>query len=93
MHLNAGYTEDAFKIIKKALLRRHIPASEHKSVNDNIGMSLKLWSLFIDMEHNFGTVDTIKAAYKRTLELKVITPQMLLNFTNYLQGLLIILYF
>jgi len=80
-----GLTDDAFKIIKQALFRR-VNKSENKTVPDNITMSVKLWSLYIDMEHNFGTVDTIKAAYKRAIDLKIITPQMLMNFAYYLQG-------
>jgi len=84
IHLGVGLTEDAFKIIKSALFRR-ISKNENKTVNENITMSVKLWSLYIDMEHNFGTVDTIRSAYKRCIELKVITPQMLLNFASFLQ--------
>jgi len=85
IHLGVGLVEDAFRIIKQAIFRR-VSKAEHKTVTENIAMSVKLWSLYIDMEHNFGTVDTIKAAYKRCVELKVVTPQMLLNFASFLQG-------
>ncbi len=85
IHLGVGLVEDAFKIIRAALMRR-VSKAEHKTTTEMITMSVKLWSLFIDMEHNYGTVDTIRAAYKRCIELKVITPQMLLNFASFLQG-------
>ena len=47
---------------------------------------MHLWSLYIDLEKNFGTFETTKAAYKRMLDLKVITPVVLINFTNFLEN-------
>ena len=40
--------------------------------------SLKLWSMYADIEESLGTVDTTKAVYNRMLELRVATPQVCL---------------
>lgn len=43
-------------------------------------MNLNLWSFYIDLELNFGTFETSKLAYKKMMELKVITPYNLMNY-------------
>ena len=47
--------------------------------------NLILWQLYIDLEINLGTVQTIKDAYKKVAENKVITPIMLLNYADFLE--------
>lgn len=44
-----------------------------------------MWNLYLDLEESMGTVQTTKAAYERALELKVASPQMLLNFASFLE--------
>ena len=39
----------------------------------------------MDLEESLGTIDTVRAAYDRAIELKVITIQMCLNYANYLE--------
>lgn len=45
-----------------------------------VPFSLILWQLYIDLERNFGTFKSLKAAYKRMLELKVVTPFLIINY-------------
>jgi pre-mRNA-splicing factor SYF1 len=90
VHLLRGFVDDAFVIIKQALFKRANKDKgphDKKETTESIGMSMKLWQLYIDMEHNFGTIETIKAAYKRMMEIKVITPQILLNYAAFLQSM------
>ncbi|KAJ1911923.1 pre-mRNA-splicing factor syf1 [Mycoemilia scoparia] len=47
--------------------------------------SLKLWSLYVDLEESIGTLETTKAAYDRILELKIATPQTIVNYAQYLE--------
>ena len=98
MHLIERNIEDAFTIIKQAILKRqdefkknintNVNQQQVKSRNlsDSIHLSTKLWSLYVDMENLFGTLDTTKAAYQKMIDLKVITPQILLNYAQYLQS-------
>jgi pre-mRNA-splicing factor SYF1 len=39
----------------------------------------------LDLEESLGTVDTTRAAYNRMLDLRIATPQLLLNFAAYLE--------
>ena len=48
-------------------------------------MNLNLWSFYIDLELNFGTFETSKLAYKKMMELKVITPYNLMNYAQLLE--------
>lgn len=68
-----------------ALFKR--PNRDDKSQHaQSLTHSLKLWTLYLDLELNFGTFETIKSAYKRAIDLKVATPITILNFANYLHG-------
>ena len=46
--------------------------------------STKLWALYVDLEESFGTLKTAKAAYERMLNLKVATPETVLNYASLL---------
>ena len=47
--------------------------------------SLKLWSLYADLEESLGTFASTKAVYARMLELRVATPQLVINFAVFLE--------
>jgi pre-mRNA-splicing factor SYF1 len=45
----------------------------------------KMWSFYVDLEINFGNFETAKMAYKKMVEIKVITPYILLNYAQMLE--------
>lgn len=47
--------------------------------------NLKLWSLYVDLEENFGSFESAKAVYGRILDLKIATPQLVLNYAAFLE--------
>lgn len=47
--------------------------------------NLKLWSLYADLEENFGNFASAKAVYERIIDLKVATPQLILNYAAFLE--------
>ena len=47
--------------------------------------NLKIWSLYLDFERNLGSIDSIKNAYKRCIDLKVASPFILITFANFLE--------
>ncbi|CAD7956988.1 unnamed protein product [Amoebophrya sp. A120] len=47
--------------------------------------SKKLWYLALDLEENFGTFETTKATYEKMIDLKIATPQVIINFAHYLE--------
>ena len=55
------------------------------SVADRLYRSVKVWSLYLDLEESLGSVESCRAAYDRAMELKVITPQMVLNYASFLE--------
>jgi pre-mRNA-splicing factor SYF1 len=59
--------------------------ADQSELAESLVYSSKLWSLCIDLELNFGTLDTVKAAYRRMIDLKIITPKNLLNYAYYLE--------
>ena len=52
---------------------------------DRVHKNVKVWSLYLDLEESLGTVETCRAAYDRVIELKVVTPQLALNYAQYLE--------
>ena len=46
---------------------------------------MKIWSLYADLEESFGTFQTAKAVYERILELKIPTPQIIINYGMFLK--------
>lgn len=47
--------------------------------------NVKVWSLYLDLEESLGSVESCSSAYDRAFELKVVTPQMALNYAAYLE--------
>ena len=47
--------------------------------------SLRLWSFYCDLEESLGTLESTRAVYDRILELRIATPQLILNYALFLQ--------
>eukprot|EP00397_Hematodinium_sp_SG-2012_P009482 GEMP01009569.1.p1 GENE.GEMP01009569.1~~GEMP01009569.1.p1 ORF type:complete len:869 (+),score=177.26 GEMP01009569.1:122-2728(+) len=60
--------------------------AEKGSVQSRLGRSVKLWALVADLEESFGTHESTKSTYDRMFELKVITPQIIINYAHYLES-------
>lgn len=60
------------------------PFTAGNSVLDKLHRNVKIWGFYLDLEESFGTLESCRAAYDQMIELKIITPQILLNYTNYL---------
>ena len=56
-----------------------------ETVQIRLHKSLKIWSLYADLEESFGTFKTSKAVYERILELKIPTPQIIINYGLFLK--------
>jgi pre-mRNA-splicing factor SYF1 len=60
-------------------------ASDKDTVHKRVYRSTKLWSLYVDVEESVGTFANTKAVYERILELKVASPQLIINFAHFLE--------
>jgi len=58
---------------------------ESETVQARLHKSLKIWSLYADLEESFGTFKTCKAVYDRIVDLKIATPQIIMNFALFLE--------
>lgn len=54
-------------------------------VQNRVYRSLKLWSMYADLEESFGTFHTCKAVYDRILDLRISTPQIIINYGMFLE--------
>lgn len=49
--------------------------------------SLRLWSFYVDLEESLGTLESTRAVYERILDLRIATPQIILNYAFLLEVL------
>jgi pre-mRNA-splicing factor SYF1 len=47
--------------------------------------SLRVWCLYADLEESFGTFESTRAVYERIIELKIATPQIVINYGRFLE--------
>ncbi|KNC76167.1 hypothetical protein SARC_11321 [Sphaeroforma arctica JP610] len=88
MELRHNNPRRALSLVKQA-------TSQHRGdadVNDlyaplraRLHTSLTLWSLYVDLEESLGSLQTVKAVYDRILELRIATPQIIINYAMYLE--------
>lgn len=58
---------------------------EKEPVQARVYKSLKVWSMYADLEESFGTFKSCKAVYDRILDLKIATPQIIINYALFLE--------
>lgn len=92
MELRHDNYAEALAVIKKALV---VPAREVRvfqkggsaeiPVTQRLYKSTKLWSLYADLEENLGTLETAKSVYDRMIDIKVATPQVIINYAKLME--------
>ncbi|KAJ3309448.1 hypothetical protein HDV04_006026 [Boothiomyces sp. JEL0838] len=58
---------------------------ESKTPQQRLFKSIKLWSFYVDLEESVGTVESAKAVYDRIMDLKIATPQVIINYATFLE--------
>lgn len=58
---------------------------QSESVQKRVHKSLRLWSMYADLEESFGTYESTKAVYDKIIELKIVTPQIIINYGMFLE--------
>jgi len=56
-----------------------------ETVQTRLYKSLKLWSFYADLQESIGTVESTKAVYDRIIELRIATPQIIINYALFLE--------
>uniref|UniRef100_A0AC35G3K7 Pre-mRNA-splicing factor SYF1 n=1 Tax=Panagrolaimus sp. PS1159 TaxID=55785 RepID=A0AC35G3K7_9BILA len=84
---HSGY-EETVKLLKRAVAsstRRAHFFDENEAVQHRVYKSLRLWSFYADVEESFGTVESCKAVYEKILDLRIATPQIVVNYAMFLE--------
>ncbi|KAI3420993.1 hypothetical protein GPALN_014620 [Globodera pallida] len=65
--------------------RRSSYFDDSAKVQNRVFRSLKLWSLYADIEESMGSLESCKTIYERMLELRIATPQIVINYALFLE--------
>ncbi len=90
MELRHGNRGEALAVVRRACIvpaggAAKAPRGDGVPVQDRLWRSTKLWSLYADLEENLGSLDGVRAIYESMLDLKVATPQIVLNYAALLE--------
>ncbi|TNN43806.1 Pre-mRNA-splicing factor SYF1 [Liparis tanakae] len=88
MELRHENYEQALRILRKATAipskkAEYFDASE--AVQNRVYKSLKVWSMLADLEESLGTFQSTKAVYDRIIDLRIATPQIIINYAMFLE--------
>ncbi|KAI6227241.1 hypothetical protein M3Y95_00705900 [Aphelenchoides besseyi] len=86
--LKHGDYDSTVSLLKRATVApaKHVQYfDETEKVQNRLFKSLRLWSLFADIEESMGTVDSCRAVYERIIELRIATPQVVINYGLFLE--------
>jgi len=88
MELRLNKFDEGLKLLQRATAPPPRKVSYHdvgETVQMRLHKSLKIWSLYADLEESFGTFKSTKAVYDRILDLKIATPQIIINYGLFLK--------
>lgn len=88
LELRQQQFEAALKLMQRATAmpkRKVAYHDETETVQMRLYKSLKVWSMYADLEESFGTFKTCKAVYERIIDLKICTPQIIINYGLFLE--------
>lgn len=51
-----------------------------ESIQNRVHKSLKVWSMFADLEESFGTLKSARVVYDGMINLRIATPQIIINY-------------
>ncbi|XP_015791103.1 pre-mRNA-splicing factor SYF1 [Tetranychus urticae] len=87
MELRSDNFEQALKLMQRATTasKKANFFDENEPVQNRVHRSLKLWSMYADLEESFGTFQSTKAVYDRIIDLRITTPQIIMNYGLFLE--------
>ncbi|KAM0279814.1 hypothetical protein ACHAQH_004365 [Verticillium albo-atrum] len=89
MELRNDNFDDAVRIMAKAVQAPKRSTvdyfDETLSPQQRVHKSWKLWSFYVDLVESVGSLDDTKKVYERIFELRIATPQTVVNYANLLE--------
>ncbi|KAI9495026.1 pre-mRNA splicing factor syf-1 [Zychaea mexicana] len=86
--------DQALDVMARATLTPRIPGVNPKMINFNddtlpvqarVFKSLTLWGFYVDLEESVGTVESTKAVYDKIMDLRIVNPQIVVNYGTFLE--------
>lgn len=66
-------------------VKRKVAADGNEPVQIKLHKSLRLWAFYVDLEESLGTLESTRAVYERILDLRIATPQIIINYAMLLE--------
>ncbi|KAG7588105.1 Tetratricopeptide-like helical domain superfamily [Arabidopsis suecica] len=93
MELRQNNSKGALELMRRATAAPSVEVrnrvadvgKEPEPVQLKLYKSPRLWSLYVDLEESVGTLESTRSAYERILELRIATPQIILNYAQLLE--------
>jgi pre-mRNA-splicing factor SYF1 len=88
MELRQEHYDGALSLMRRSTMipkKRAKYFDNSEPVQNRVYRSLKLWSMYADLEESFGNFSSTKQVYERIIDLKIATPQIILNFALFLE--------
>ncbi|XP_057499533.1 uncharacterized protein LOC130783795 [Actinidia eriantha] len=66
-------------------VKQRVAADGNEPVQMKLHKSLRLWAFYVDLEESLGTLESTRAVYERILDLRIATPQIIINYAMLLE--------
>ncbi|XP_051132714.1 uncharacterized protein LOC127252541 [Andrographis paniculata] len=66
-------------------VKRRVAADGNEPVQMKLHKSLRLWTFYVDLEESLGSLESTRAVYERILDLRIATPQIIINYAMLLE--------
>ncbi|KAI3448910.1 hypothetical protein Pfo_005575 [Paulownia fortunei] len=66
-------------------VKRRVAADGNEPVQIKLHKSLRLWTFYVDLEESLGSLESTRAVYERILDLRIATPQIIINYAMLLE--------
>eukprot|EP00252_Welwitschia_mirabilis_P027468 TRINITY_DN9425_c0_g1_i1.p1 TRINITY_DN9425_c0_g1~~TRINITY_DN9425_c0_g1_i1.p1 ORF type:complete len:903 (-),score=205.93 TRINITY_DN9425_c0_g1_i1:274-2982(-) len=91
MELRQKNFKGAMELMRRATaepsveVKRRISADGNEPVQMKLHKSLKVWTFYVDLEESLGTLESTRTVYERILDLRIATPQIIINYAHLLE--------
>ena len=72
--------------------RLAVAADGSEPVQMKLYKSLRLWTFYVDLEESLGNMESTREVYERILDLRIATPQIIINYALLLEVCLFFLF-
>ncbi|KAL6990987.1 hypothetical protein U1Q18_009108 [Sarracenia purpurea var. burkii] len=91
MELRHKNLKGALELMRRATaepsveVKRRVAADGNTPVQMKLHKSLRLWTFYVDLEESLGTLESTRTVYERILDLRIATPQIIINYAMLLE--------